>query len=275
MSQLLSVDILSEDSKMIADSYGITANGTIAGEVTSILRSCFSARYQLSKSYKEDNDQNYTDTIHESSLFYEGLSLCGYVDKNVLGDIAGIGNAARTIHMKAKERALPRLAAALVEFQKAQCYFMIAVQIAAMVTISDGRLQSTSLQQLYNNWVAVGVISGSGFLPVTFNLLCLQSTGKRSWYLTLLSTITVEGMKAANYRFLSPWTLTRTDGNTGTNDQMTPEHSRYELKPINNDYSMRERSRSGPISGYLAARDEDFEDKEEQQYMDTMAQRLL
>lgn len=93
--------------------------------------------------------------------------------------------------MKAKERALPRLVTALVEFQKAQCYFMLAVQIAAIVTISKGQYQANNLQQLYNNWQVVHVISISGFVPTTFILLCLQSVGKRSWYLTILSTITV------------------------------------------------------------------------------------
>ena len=102
--------------------------------------------------------------------------------------------------MKAKQRALPRLASALVEFQKAQCYFMIAVQIAAMVTISKHLLQSTNLQQLYNNWEAVRYISLSGFLPVTFNLLCLHSVGKRSSYLILLSTVTIAVSAATLFR---------------------------------------------------------------------------
>ena len=100
-------------------------------------------------------------------------------------------NTAQILQKKARERALPRLTAGVVEFQKAQCYFMLAVQIAAMVTISLGQLQPTSLQQLYNNWVVVRVVSISGVLPVTFILLCLQSIGKRSWYLIILSAVTV------------------------------------------------------------------------------------
>lgn len=68
---------------------------------------------------------------------------------------------------------------------------MLAIQIAAIVTISKGQSQANNLQQLYNNWEVVHVISISGFLPITFILLCLQSVGKRSWYLTILSTITV------------------------------------------------------------------------------------
>lgn len=68
---------------------------------------------------------------------------------------------------------------------------MLAVQTAAIVTISKGKSQANNLQQLYNNWEVVHVISISGFLPTTFVLLCLQSVGKRSWYLTILSTMTV------------------------------------------------------------------------------------
>lgn len=98
---------------------------------------------------------------------------------------------ASSVQKRARERALPRLAAALVEFQKVQCYFMIAVQIAAVVTVSKGRLDPINLQQLYNNSQAVRAISISGILPTTFTLLCLQYAGKSSWYLGLLSTITV------------------------------------------------------------------------------------
>ena len=98
---------------------------------------------------------------------------------------------ASKVQKRARQRALPRLAAALVEFQKAQCYFMIAVQIAGVVTVPRGRLDPINLQQLYNNSQAVRVISMSGVLPTTFTLLCLQYAGKSSWYLDLLSTITV------------------------------------------------------------------------------------
>ena len=77
---------------------------------------------------------------------------------------------ASSVQKTARERALPRLTAALVEFQKAQCYFMIAVQIAAVATMSGSRLQPTSFQQLYNNWGAVHTISISGMLPITFTL---------------------------------------------------------------------------------------------------------
>ena len=119
-------------------------------------------------------------------------------------------NTAQILQKKARERALPRLTAAVVEFQKAQCYFMLAVQIAAMVTISLGQLQPTSLQQLYNNWVVVRVVSISGVLPVTFILLCLQSIGKRSWYLIILSAVTV-GVSAGTFSMTGSFSPSKND----------------------------------------------------------------
>lgn len=68
---------------------------------------------------------------------------------------------------------------------------MLAVQIAAMVTVSRGQLEPINLQQLYNNWEVVHVVSISGFLPVTLVILSLHSVGKKSWYLTTLSIVTV------------------------------------------------------------------------------------
>lgn len=83
------------------------------------------------------------------------------------------------------------LLSVLVDFQKAQCFFMLAMQIAAHVVLSNGLFEGISLQQIYNNYELLGSIAISGFLPITFTLLCLHSAGMRSWYLLILSTITV------------------------------------------------------------------------------------
>jgi hypothetical protein len=85
------------------------------------------------------------------------------------------------------------LKAALVEFHKAQCYLMLAFQIAALTTLKAGFqvLQFTSYQQLNINVALIGDISIGGFLPVTFVLFCLHSEGMRSWYIFTLSVCTV------------------------------------------------------------------------------------
>ena len=67
---------------------------------------------------------------------------------------------------------------------------MIAVQIAALVVTSRGSLDSTSVAQVQINYSFLQSIAAGGYLPVTFNLLCLRQHGKRSWYIFLLSLST-------------------------------------------------------------------------------------
>ena len=54
--------------------------------------------------------------------------------------------------------------------------------------LNDG---TTTLEGLFNNYTLVGVISISGFIPVTFTLLTLHSIKTYSWYLLILSICTV------------------------------------------------------------------------------------
>ena len=89
------------------------------------------------------------------------------------------------------QRLLPPLESALVEFQKAQCFFMLAIQIAAQIAVRTGSLGSDNLQGLYNNYTFIGNLSITGFLPITFILWCLHTAGMRSWFITGLSTCTV------------------------------------------------------------------------------------
>ena len=92
---------------------------------------------------------------------------------------------------KWKTKRLPSLAAALTDFQRAQCFFMMAINIAALVNKHKGGLDPTNLQQLYNNYVLIRSISVSGSLPVTFTLLGLHIVAMVSWYLLILSILTV------------------------------------------------------------------------------------
>ncbi|KAL8664449.1 MAG: hypothetical protein Q9202_002999 [Teloschistes flavicans] len=86
---------------------------------------------------------------------------------------------------------IPNLISALVEFQKAQCFFMIAVQVAAIIIARKGGFQAQNLQQLSNSYSAMTLLAICGYLPVLFTLLNLHGAGKSSWYLMVLSTITV------------------------------------------------------------------------------------
>lgn len=76
---------------------------------------------------------------------------------------------------------------AMVEFQKAQCYFMLATNIASLVIQSKGGLAPVSSQQLYNTFIFIKVIAIGGFLPITFGLLILRMLNKLGWYVLTLS----------------------------------------------------------------------------------------
>lgn len=78
-----------------------------------------------------------------------------------------------------------------MEFQKAQCLFMMAINIAALINRNKGGFQPNSLQQLYNTYGLIKSISISGYLPVTFTLFTLHLVDVVSWYLLVLSVITV------------------------------------------------------------------------------------
>ena len=90
-------------------------------------------------------------------------------------------------------RFLPALKSATVEFHKAQCFFMLAIDIATQIVLKTGTLNdgTASLQGLYNNYVLIESISLSGILPVPFMLLTLHSVGVRSWYVLTLSSCTI------------------------------------------------------------------------------------
>ena len=98
---------------------------------------------------------------------------------------------AQRIRNDSRNKHLPSLTGALAEFQKAQCFFMLAINIAALVNRNSGGFQPNSLQQLYNTYILIKSISISGYLPVTFTLFTLHLVDMVSWYLLVLSIVTV------------------------------------------------------------------------------------
>ena len=88
-------------------------------------------------------------------------------------------------------RRLTSLTAALTDFQKAQCFFMLAVNIAALVNKVNGGLLPGTLQQLYDNYSLLASVAVSGYLPITTTLLALHMVDKVSGYLLVLSGCTV------------------------------------------------------------------------------------
>ncbi|KAL9023733.1 MAG: hypothetical protein Q9196_007012, partial [Gyalolechia fulgens] len=57
---------------------------------------------------------------------------------------------------------VPNLVSALFEFHKAQCFFMMAVQTAAIITVRQGGFEAKTLQQLYNSYSAITLVSICG-----------------------------------------------------------------------------------------------------------------
>ena len=104
--------------------------------------------------------------------------------------LQGAKQKAHLYHSKGKAH-LPALLSALVEFQKAQCFFILAVEAAAQIVFSRNLLQARNLQQLYNNYALVGTVALSGLLPISFILLCLHKFRMKSWYIFILSTCTI------------------------------------------------------------------------------------
>jgi len=94
-----------------------------------------------------------------------------------------------------RQRHIHALVTALVEFQKAQCYFACAIQIAGLIYINQVENLNTQSQQ---DIVMIGIACTIGFVPVVFVLTCINHYGRESWYLTAitfcscaLSTITL------------------------------------------------------------------------------------
>ncbi|KAI9672975.1 MAG: hypothetical protein M1817_003139 [Caeruleum heppii] len=91
-----------------------------------------------------------------------------------------------------------RLIEALFEFHKAQCFFTLAIQIAALIVIHSNSFEAATLQDISNNYAFLSVLSWGGHVPITFLLLTLRGVGLDSWYLLSLSTCTV-GVTTATF----------------------------------------------------------------------------
>ena len=98
---------------------------------------------------------------------------------------------ARRTRTKGRTVRLAALTSALVGFHKAQCFFVLAINVAAQVARTTGGLQPQSLKQLYNTWVLIKSISIGGYLPITFTLFTLHLVDLVSWYLLSLTICTV------------------------------------------------------------------------------------
>lgn len=95
-----------------------------------------------------------------------------------------------------KETHTDRIAIALVEFHKAQCYFSSVIQITALSLFHQSKKASTLIMtptNTYNDFFDTSVLivlATGGLIPINLTLSCLTRYGRQSWYLLILSLMT-------------------------------------------------------------------------------------
>lgn len=90
------------------------------------------------------------------------------------------------------------LATALLDFHKAQCYFISAVEIAALVLASQayGDSKNDKPPPIFDILLALP-LSLNGIVPVAFSLSCIALYSRLSWHIILLSTVPIALSTAA------------------------------------------------------------------------------
>ncbi|KAL8923045.1 MAG: hypothetical protein Q9208_004857 [Pyrenodesmia sp. 3 TL-2023] len=144
---------------------------------------------------------NVARVLEDCLLKYcDTLPNCNQETREINSDVGGIGAfnygwsaaGSRSLHLnQVAQKHLARLVAALTNFHKAQCFFVMAINVAALVVVQRGGFDPQSLQQIYDTYVFLQVLAVNGFLPITFTLTNLYLVGMLSWFLILLSTVTV------------------------------------------------------------------------------------
>ena len=91
-----------------------------------------------------------------------------------------------------------------VEFQKAQCYFLIAIQIASIVQLESETLQFNTLGRAQGTLQLVTVITNGSCLPVIAIILLLRWQDHKSRYPLLLADVTIVLSLIVRYLALGP-----------------------------------------------------------------------
>ena len=94
--------------------------------------------------------------------------------------------------LKKRKLHMLNLATGLVEFHKAQCYLLSAIQVAnlylsAQTYINIERLDTTGI---FDNLLSVP-LSLNGVIPVILSLSCIAIYARLSWHILILTTISV------------------------------------------------------------------------------------
>jgi hypothetical protein len=76
--------------------------------------------------------------------------------------------------------------AVVADFHKSQCYFAIALQIAAFVILRGGFASTTWTDKNF-----LLLVSADGLAPVVLTFYTIMTFGTKSWYVIVLTVITV------------------------------------------------------------------------------------
>lgn len=84
------------------------------------------------------------------------------------------------------------LATALLDFHRAQCYFITAIEVAALVLASQayGDFKNNEPPAVFDILLALP-LSLNGIVPVAFSLSCITLYSRLSWHIILLSTVPI------------------------------------------------------------------------------------
>jgi hypothetical protein len=77
----------------------------------------------------------------------------------------------------------------LVDFQKAQCYYMMAIHVASIATLHRTEAEGNIAQRQATSTV-IRVVATLGIVAPTVILLCLWILEQRSWHILLLTVVT-------------------------------------------------------------------------------------
>lgn len=118
-------------------------------------------------------------------------------------------SVARTLQNRLRLHRLA-LISALEEFHRVQCFFGLAVQIAAITVMQTGSTAAATSTEAISNFEFMQLVAINTMLAIPLTLWYLQGNSERSWYTHLLSMVTF-GTSLATYLMADlvrsrPWT---------------------------------------------------------------------
>ncbi|KAE8372368.1 hypothetical protein BDV26DRAFT_102551 [Aspergillus bertholletiae] len=129
------------------------------------------------------------------------ILLYGHLSVLILKLIPAIARCIRRCTKRARSTAKAQfgqhhfsvLKSMLVEFQEAQCFFMLSFQCAALIALAAGPqvFEATSMLQLQSNILMAKAVALMGILPITYGLWIIHRIGLHSWYISAWSAITI------------------------------------------------------------------------------------